>query len=75
MLDKPTKIHVSVSDALEVEVLLALNRAGGVITELSRQGEHSTSIGATVPSKNVPTFTAWLTDFSKCQGHVSEDSE
>jgi translation elongation factor EF-G len=75
MLDKPTKIHVSVSDALEGEVLLALNRVGGVITEVSRKGEHSTGIGATVPSKNVPPFTAWLTEFSKGHGHVSEDPE
>jgi hypothetical protein len=30
MLDKPSKVHVSVSEALEGEVLLALNRVGGV---------------------------------------------
>jgi len=72
MSEKTLTIHVSVSETIEGEVLLALNRAGGVIIEVRRQGELSTGLGATVPTQNLPTFAKWLREFSKDQGHISE---
>ncbi len=75
MQDKTSKIHGSVAKAIETEVMLALNRAGGVITDVRRQGQLSTSIGASLPARNVSTFAAWLGDFSQGQGRVSEDTQ
>jgi translation elongation factor EF-G len=72
MPEKNSKILVSVPEKMEGEVLLALNRADGVITQVRREGELFTGMGATIPTKNVPTFTAWLRQFSNDLGHISE---
>ena len=70
----PSKINIQVSvpEAVEGEVMLALNRAGGVITDVRREGEHSTAIGAALPAKGLPAFRTWLQDYSKGQGRISE---
>jgi hypothetical protein len=60
---------------MEVDVLLALNRTGGVITDVRKKGEIRTAIGATIPTKNMAEFSAWLKNFSGGQGHISENSQ
>ena len=72
--DQEANIHVNVPESLEVEVVLALNRFGGVITDVRREPEHSTGIGASLPREGFATFQGWLQDFSKGQGRISEDS-
>ena len=75
MPEETSKLHVSVSKAIEGEVLGALNRAGGVITGLRRLGELSTGIDVTLPRNNVQGFATWLKAFSNGQGQVSEDPQ
>ena len=67
-------IQVSVAEAIETAVMGALDRVGGRITDVRREGELSTGIGATVPRQNLASFEAWLRDFSKGQGKISEDA-
>jgi hypothetical protein len=43
MPEEIVNIQVTVAEAIEQEVMLALNRAGGVITDVRRESEHSTS--------------------------------
>jgi len=72
MPDEKANIQVTVAEAIEQVVMLALNRAGGVITDVRRESEHSTGIGAAVPKKSLATFRAWLQGFTKGQGRISE---
>jgi translation elongation factor EF-G len=74
MPKESASIRVIVPEAIEGEVMLALNRARGVVTLVRREGEHSTCIGAAVPRKGLAGFQAWLQQFSNGQGHVSEDA-
>ena len=73
MPDEKANIQVTVPEAIEQEVMLALNRSGGVITDVRREGEHSTGIGAAVPKSSLATFRGWLQEFTKGQGRISED--
>lgn len=73
MRSEKANIQVSVVQALEVEVMSAINRAGGLITDVRQEGDYSTCIGATVPRQNLATFEVWRRDFSNGQGRVSEN--
>ena len=66
-------IRISVAEAIQVEVLGAINRAGGLITNIRKESEHSTGIDATVPRQNLASFEIWLRGFSNGQGRISED--
>ena len=72
MPEKTSKVQVRVPQKMEGDVLLALNLADGVITEVRKEAELSTGIDATIPTKNVLKFTTWLRQFSNEQGHISE---
>jgi hypothetical protein len=74
MHSERANIQVSVAEAIEAEVMGALNRAGGRITDVRREDQRSTGIGATVPRQNLASFEAWLRDFSNGQGRISEDA-
>ena len=73
MRPERANIQVSVAETIEAEVMSAVNRAGGLITDVRRESEHSTGIGATVPRQNLAAFEIWLRDFSNGQGRVSKD--
>ena len=73
MPNEKANIQVTVPEAIELEVMLALNRSGGVITDVRREGERYTGIGAAVPKIRLATFRAWLLEFTKGQGRISED--
>lgn len=73
MRPERANIQVYVAEAIEAEVLCAINRAGGLITDVRRESENSTGIGATVPRQNLTSFEGWLRSFSSGQGRVSED--
>ena len=60
------------AEAIEADVMSALNRSGGLITDVHKEDEHSTSIGATLPRQNLASFEVWLRDFTNGQGRVSE---
>ena len=66
--------RVIVPEAIEGEVMLALNRAHGVVTLVRREAAHLTHIGAALPRNGLAGFQAWLQQFSNGQGHVSEDA-
>ena len=68
-----THIRASVSEAIEAEVLLQLNRFGGMITSIQREAHSHTAIARTVPKKCVADFRAWLQSYSSGRGLVSED--
>ncbi len=74
MHKEKANIRVIVPQAIEGEVMGALNRASGVVTLVRREAEHSTCIGAAIPRKSLPGFRAWVQQFSGGQGHVSEDT-
>ncbi len=74
MCSEQANIQVSVAETIQVDVLLALNRAGGRITEIRKEGEASTGIGATVPRQNLKSFEAWLQEFSNGQGRIREET-
>ena len=73
MSSEQANIQVLVTESIETEVMGALNRAGGRITDVRREGKCSTGIGATVPRQNLVSFEAWLRNFSNGQGRISED--
>lgn len=68
-----THIRASVPEGIEGEVILALNRFGGVITKIEREGDSRTTIGSTVPKKHIAQFKTWLDTFSSGQGLLAED--
>jgi hypothetical protein len=73
MPDEKAKIQVTAPEAMELEVMLAVNREGGVITDVRREGDHSTGIGASLPKSSLAGFKAWLHEFTKGQCRISED--
>jgi translation elongation factor EF-G len=73
MHDEKANIQVTVPEAIELEVMLALNREGGLITNLRRESSHWTGIEAAVPKSSLASFKSWLQEFTKGQGRISGD--
>jgi len=65
-------IYVLVPDALNGEVLLKLNRLGGLATGVIAPQPNWTGIEETLPRTHLPEFKAWLQEYSQGQGEVSE---
>ena len=72
MPEQLAHIRARVPEAIESEIMLHLNRLGGVITLVEREADSRTAIGATVPKEHVSDFTSWLQRFSGGQGSVTE---
>ena len=72
MSEDNANIRVTIPQAMEGEVMLALNRGGGLITNVNKDGEHSTAVDASFPTKGLSAFRAWLQDYSKGQGRISQ---
>jgi translation elongation factor EF-G len=68
-----TQIRCSVPDTIEGEVLLCLNRFGGMITTIEQEANSRTGIGATLPRKHLADFKVWLNSYSSGQSSLSED--
>lgn len=68
-----THIRASVPEGIEGDVMLALNRLGGRITKVEREGDSRTTIGSTVPKEHIAQFKTWLDTFSSGQGTFAED--
>ena len=56
-------IHLTVPASVESEVMLAINRAGGIITDLRMEDAGFTAISADVPSETLAAFGAWIQEF------------
>jgi translation elongation factor EF-G len=65
-------IRVTIPQEMEGEVMQALNRAGGLITNITQEGEHSTAVDASLPSKALSGFQTWLENYTKGQGRISQ---
>ena len=73
MAEDVAHIRTSVPEALEAEVMLHLNRLGGMITSVECEAESRTAIGSTLPKTRVDDFRSWLQSYSDGRGMVSED--
>jgi translation elongation factor EF-G len=67
-------IRASVPETIEGDVMSALNRLGGVITTIEREGDSRTTIGSTIPKKHIGKFKDWLQTFSNGRGSFAEDN-
>ena len=70
-----TKIRVSIPRVLEGDVLSHLNRLRGFITHIQIERPSWTAVEALLRSELVSEFKAWLHEFSKGQGRVSEEPQ
>jgi hypothetical protein len=68
-------IRASVPQQIEAEVMLELNRLGGIITSVEQERDSRTAIVATVPKKHVGDFTVWLHRVSGGHASLSEDQK
>jgi hypothetical protein len=66
-------IRASVPEALEAEVMLHMNRLGGVITAVERERDSRTGIGATIPKDHIAALKYWLENYSDGSGFLSEE--
>lgn len=71
MPEEKANIRVTIPEAMEGEVMQALNRAGGLIRNVSKEGNHSTAVDAAIPTHGLPGFRAWLEGYTKGQGRIS----
>jgi len=55
-----THIRVSVPELIEGQVLAELNRLGGQITLITKEGDSRTAIGSTLPKMNMDAFKTRL---------------
>jgi hypothetical protein len=69
-----THIRASVPELIEGQVLVELNRLGGQITLITKEGDSRTAIGSTLPKMNIDAFKTWLHKFSSGQGSFAEDT-
>lgn len=74
MPEQKANICVTIPEAMAGDVMQALNRAGGLITNVTEEGDHSTAVDAAVPTKGLPGFRAWLEEYTKGQGRISDAS-
>jgi len=72
MPEEKTNIRVTIPRVMQGEVMQALNRAGGVITNITEEREHSTAVDASLPTKALSAFQAWLDNYGKGEGRISE---
>jgi translation elongation factor EF-G len=72
MPQDPSRVRISIPDAIEAEVMLQLNRLGGMITSIEQETASRTAIDGTIPKKHIGDFKAWLDSFSSGQGSVTQ---
>ena len=72
MPEERVNVLVSVAEIIQADVLSAINRAGGLITGIRKEGEASTAISATISRENLASFEVWLRHLTNGQGRISE---